>query len=246
MSLPDAVAAPCDTGPLQPRAVPRHLGIILDGNRRWARDRGLPTAAEGHRTGFGKIPEVLTWCADAGTAVVTLWMLSDDNITHRTTDELRDLYTIDEDVITQLVTDGRWQLHHIGQAHRLPAPLASLLRRAEQATRNNSGMLVNLAIGYGGRNDILSAVRTLVHDIRNGADPDVTEQRLASYLSTAGQPDPDLVIRPSGELRTSGFLLWQAALAELYFCDALWPDFSRADLAAALESYAARQRRFGA
>ncbi|MFE5736200.1 polyprenyl diphosphate synthase [Streptomyces celluloflavus] len=227
-------------------SIPRHLGIILDGNRRWARRHGLPTIRDGHCAGFGKIPDVLTWCEELGIEIVTLWMLSDDNIARRSAAELQDLYAIDEDVISKLITAGRWRLHHIGRTDLLPGRLVALLHAADLATRDNEGMLVNLALAYGGRSDILTALQSVLRDAQADRSVQVTEEQIARRLSTAGQPDPDLVIRPSGELRTSGFLLWQAALTELYFCDRLWPDFTRADLLDAVRAYGRRQRRFGA
>ncbi|MFJ2008511.1 polyprenyl diphosphate synthase [Streptomyces chartreusis] len=236
------VPAPPD--PRSPEAL-RHLGIILDGNRRWARHHGLPSSADGHSAGFGKIPEVLTWCTELGIEVITLWMLSDDNIAHRSTAELEDLYRIDEEVIAQLTRAGSWRLRHIGRSELLPERLVKVLRDAEHVTRHRPGPWVNLAIGYGGRSDLLSAVRTLLHDVKAGAAPEAAVDRLAEYLSTAGQPDPDLILRTSGEYRTSGFLLWQAALAEWYFCDRLWPDFTRDDLITAVDTYRRRHRRLG-
>ncbi|MFI7122092.1 polyprenyl diphosphate synthase [Amycolatopsis sp. NPDC049868] len=229
-----------------PPGVPQHLGIILDGNRRWARRRGLPTAADGHRTGFRKIPEVLSWCDELGIKVVTLWMLSDDNIAHRHAEEIRDLHAINERVINELIAFRRWRLRHVGRTELLPARLVSLLDTAERCSSNVRGMDVNLAIAHGGRSDIVAAMRTLAEDLRADNSIEVTEALISERLPTAGQPDPDLVIRPSGEFRTSGFLLWQAARAELYFCDRLWPDFSRADLLEAIEAFAHRRRRYGA
>ncbi|MGW0841767.1 polyprenyl diphosphate synthase [Streptomyces sp. NPDC002787] len=228
--------------------MPRHLGIVLDGNRRWARARGLTLPREGHLIGFAKIPDVLDWCEEFGIEIVTPWMPSDDNIRNRSQDELSDLYAIDADVITRLATSGRWRLHPIGDLELLPAWLAARLRAAEAETDGCGGMLVNLALGYGGRRDVLSAVRALIEEVAAGRTlpGTITEAALARHLSTAGQPDPDLVIRPSGEVRTSGFLLWQAALAEYYFCDRLWPDCNRADLLDALRAYSRRQRRLGA
>ncbi|MDJ1135142.1 polyprenyl diphosphate synthase [Streptomyces iconiensis] len=225
--------------------LPRHVGIVLDGNRRWARRNGLESTADGHRTGFDKIPDVLTWCAESGIQFVTLWMLSDDNIARRSASELEDLYAIDEGVINRLRASGRWRLHHIGNPDLLPRSIVRLLRDAEEDTHRNTGMLVNLAIGYGGRSDVLTAVRSIIEDVTHGRGVQVTEEELANRLSTAGQPDPEFIIRPSGEFRTSGFLLWQAALAELYFCDCLWPDFTRDDLAQALRSFSERTRRLG-
>lgn len=228
------------------RAVPRHVGIVLDGNRRWARRHGHSDVTEGHRVGFGKIPEVLDWCSELGIGVVTLWMLSTENIANRSAAELTSLYEIDEKVIRGLTADRRWRLHPIGRLDLLPAPLTEALREAEQTTRNVQGTLVNLAVAHGGRDDLLTAVRALVRDALRTGDPAVDARRLETHLSTAGQPDVDLVIRPSGELRTSGFLLWQAATAELYFCDRLWPDFDRTDLLDAVHAYRRRHRRLGA
>ncbi|WP_083936899.1 polyprenyl diphosphate synthase [Longispora albida] len=226
--------------------VPEHVGIILDGNRRWARAHGLATAGHGHRAGFGKIPEVLSWCEELGIRFVTVWMLSDDNVAHRSAAELQDLYTIDAEVVNKLASDGRWRLRAIGRTELLPGTLAELLHTAERATCGNGGMSVNLALAYGGRSDLLHAVRALADALRAGRITEVTEEHVSGQLSTAGQPDPDLIIRTSGELRTSGFLLWQAALAELYFCPRLWPDFTREDLTDAVRAYASRQRRLGA
>ncbi|MEV0705289.1 polyprenyl diphosphate synthase [Saccharopolyspora sp. NPDC050389] len=222
------------------------MAIVLDGNRRWARANGKSGAYEGHRAGFGKIPMVLGWCEEFGIEVVTLWMLSDDNIRTRSQRELVDLYAIDADVVDRLVAARRWHLRVIGSLELLPTRLADRLRRAERQTADVGGMLVNLAIAYGGRQDVVGAVRALVADVESGKPVRVTEEVLDSYLSTAGLPDPDLVIRPSGELRTSGFMMWQAAYAELYFCAPLWPDFARTDLEAALRAYSNRHRRFGA
>ncbi|MEV0056571.1 polyprenyl diphosphate synthase [Saccharopolyspora shandongensis] len=237
---------PVHSGSASPSRVPRHVAIVMDGNRRWARANGKSEVYEGHRAGFDKIPMVLGWCEEFGIGVVTLWMLSDDNIRTRSQRELVDLYAIDADVVDRLVAARRWRLHAIGSLGLLPTGLADRLRRAERQTADVGGMLVNLAIAYGGRQDVVGAVRALVADVESGKPVRVTEEVLASYLSTAGLPDPDLVIRPSGEIRTSGFMMWQAAYAELYFCAPLWPDFARTDLEAALRAYSNRHRRFGA
>ncbi|MFE0172368.1 polyprenyl diphosphate synthase [Streptomyces sp. NPDC059002] len=227
------------------RTTPRHVAIILDGNRRWARRNGLDAVREGHAAGFGKIPEVLGWCEEAGIGTVTLWMLSDDNIRSRTPSELADLYDINRDVVSRIAAARRWQLRHIGDPSLLPETLAEVLLQAEKDNRHVDGLRVNLALAYGGRADVVNAVRTLFEEMR-GIPPQITEESLSRHMSTAGQPDPDLAIRPSGELRTSGLLLWQAALSELYFCDCLWPDFSRADFDRALRTYGLRDRRLGA
>lgn len=228
-----------------PSAVPHHVGLVLDGNRRWAREKNLQDVSDGHRIGFGKIPEVLSWCDAAGIRIVTLWMLSTDNIKNRAQAELDALYEIDEDVTRKLVAGQRFRLSFLGNPAVLPARLVAVLRDAEAQTRHIEGMRVNLGIAYGGREEILQAVRSLVAEALSTGDTHVTEEQLAAHLLTAGQPDPDLVIRTSGESRTSGFLLWQAALSELFFCDCYWPDFSERDLHRALQSFSARDRRFG-
>lgn len=207
--------------------------------------RGSASAALGHREAFFKIPDVLDWCGSRGVGIVSLWMLSDDNIKRRSLNELNDIFEIQEEVLELLVRDGEWKIRHIGQRGILPSRLASLLKEAERVTRDRPGLCVNLAIGYGGRAEIIEAVRLMLADVKAGTDPDVAANRLPEYLYTAGQADADLIIRPSGEIRTSGFLLWQSALAELYFCDKYWPDFSKEDLDRALDSYAARHRRYG-
>ncbi|MBO3459003.1 di-trans,poly-cis-decaprenylcistransferase [Aetokthonos hydrillicola CCALA 1050] len=225
--------------------MPRHLAIILDGNRRWARANKLADVSEGHRIGFNKIPEVLSWCEDLGIRIVTLWMLSTDNIRNRPSRELAALYEIDEDVVQRLVETKRFKLNAIGSLKLLPDRLAGVLRTAVQKTKDVSGMLVNLGIAYGGREDILEAIQSVIADVVASGEIEITEELFSARLSTGGQPDPDLVIRTSGEYRTSGFLLWQAALSELYFCDCHWPDFTRTHLLRAVEAYSLRDRRFG-
>lgn len=233
-----------DTAPAKQRKVPNHVAIILDGNRRWARKQGLD-ASEGHRIGFGRIPQILSWCSAAGIKVVTLWMLSSDNVKNRSHGELDALYEIDEDVVQKLVALRSYQLRFIGLADLLPARLMSVLREAERETRDCTGLQVNLAIAYGGREELVHAVGALVADAVASGNTRITADRIAAHLGTAGQPDPDLIIRTSGEICTSGFLLWQAALAEYYFCDSFFPEFSEEDLHDALLSYGSRQRRFG-
>lgn len=224
---------------------PRHLGIVLDGNRRWARKNGYQDVSEGHRIGFGKIPDVMGWCDDAGIEMVTLWMLSTDNVKNRAKDELEALYEIDEDVARKLVATQRFRVRFLGNASVLPERLVSVLREAEEQTRSNKGLQVNMGIAYGGREELLQAVQSLVVEAKSSGNTLVTEERIAAHLLTAGMPDPDLIIRTSGESRTSGFLLWQAALAEFYFASCYWPDFSEDELERALQAYSKRDRRFG-
>ena len=190
-------------------AIPQHLGIVLDGNRRWARSHGL-TTAEGHRQGLAKAPEVLTWCEEAGLKIVTLWLLSTDNLQRRE-DELRPLFDSLTSTGDGVAAVGRWKVRHIGRADILTLRLKDALASAEESSADNSGMTVNLAIGYGGRDEIIRAVHRLItHNHNNGPLPAVASMDeltalLGSLVDTAGQPDPELIIRTSGEYRTSGF-----------------------------------------
>lgn len=232
-------------------ARPRHVGVILDGNRRWARASAAGDVATGHRRGADKIDELLAWCTDAGVEVVTLWLLSTDNLS-RPAAELDGLLRIIEETVEGLAAAGRsWRVHPVGSLDLLPDSTVRVLKEAEESTRSRTGLLVNVAVGYGGRREIADAVRGLLQQHAERGDSlvdvaaDLDPERIAEHLYTRGQPDPDLVIRTSGEQRLSGFLLWQSAHSEFYFCDALWPDFRRVDFLRALRSYALRQRRFG-
>jgi short-chain Z-isoprenyl diphosphate synthase len=229
---------------------PRHVGVILDGNRRWARAYGA-AAAEGHRAGADRILDFLGWCEDAGVERVTLWLLSTDNL-GRPPQELADLLGIIEDVVGRLAGARRWRVHPVGALDLLPASTARRLKEYEESSRDVEGIHVNVAIGYGGRREIADAVRSLLHDqAQQGRSIEelaeiLDVEHIAEHLYTRGQPDPDLVIRTSGEQRLSGFLLWQSAHSEFYFCEALWPDFRKVDFLRALRSYSQRHRRFGA
>jgi len=234
---------------LDPAAVPRHIGILVDGNRRWAKQYGTDTST-GHRAGADNVLEFLGWCDEARVEHVTLWLLSTDNLS-RPSDELAALYTIIDDLVGRIAATGRWRVHPVGSLDLLPAGLAEHLKEYESATREIDGMHVNVAVGYGGRREIADAVRSLLqeHAARGTTIADLAEvidvEHIAEHLYTKGQPDPDLVIRTSGEQRLSGFLLWQSAHSEFYFCEALWPDFRKVDFLRALRSYAHRERRFG-
>jgi short-chain Z-isoprenyl diphosphate synthase len=234
---------------LSTRELPRHVGVILDGNRRWATEQGS-TSAAGHRAGAAKIEEFLGWCDEVGVEVVTLWLLSTDNLA-RPAEELAPLLTIIEDAIRALADSGRWVVRHVGSKERLPERTRAVLLDAERRTAAVDGMTVNVAVGYGGRQELVDAVRAMLQE---GASAGATLEELAeeidvehiaAHLYTRGQPDPDLVIRTSGEQRLSGFLLWQSAHSEFWFCEAYWPDFRRVDFLRALRDYAARERRFG-
>ncbi|MFP5360840.1 MAG: isoprenyl transferase [Actinomycetes bacterium] len=228
---------------------PRHIGVILDGNRRWARQSGA-TASHGHQRGADKITEVLEWSQDAGVEVVTLWMLSTDNLA-RDPRELAPLLEIIATAIERLADDGRWRLQHVGDVSLLPPEAAARISAAVERSADATGLHVNVAVGYGGRHEIAEAVRSF---LRSGVDAghsleEVAEslsvEHIAEHLYTKGQPDPDLVIRTSGEQRLGGFLLWQSAHSEFYFCEAYWPDFRRIDFLRALRDYSQRERRLG-
>jgi short-chain Z-isoprenyl diphosphate synthase len=234
---------------LSPQAIPRHVGVMCDGNRRWARSAGLADVSSGHQAGADKIFEVLQWCRQMGVEVVTLWLLSTDNL-GRPASELEPLLRIIEDTVRGLVAQN-WHVNPMGALDLLPADTAQVLKDAAEATAAQQGLLVNVAVGYGGRREIADAVRSMLqeHATRGTTIEELAEildvEHIAEHLYTAGQPDPDLVIRTSGEQRLGGFLLWQSAHSEFYFCDAYWPAFRRVDFLRALRSYAARQRRFG-
>jgi short-chain Z-isoprenyl diphosphate synthase len=235
---------------LSPQSIPRHVGVMCDGNRRWARSAGLADVSSGHQAGADKIFEVLQWCRQMGVEVVTLWLLSTDNLA-RPAAELEPLLRIIEDTVRELVAQN-WHVNPMGALDLLPTGTAQVLKDAAEATADQTGLLVNVAVCYGGRREIADAVRSLLQDhaTRGTTIEELAEildvEHIAEHLYTAGQPDPDLVIRTSGEQRLGGFLLWQSAHSEFYFCDAYWPAFRRVDFLRALRSYAARQRRFGA
>ena len=230
---------------------PRHVGVIIDGNRRWAKSIGLEDVNDGHRVGADKIAELLRWCDEAGVGVVTLFLLSTDNL-QRPEPELVPLLRIIEGVAEDLAGPGRnWHLRAVGALELLPAETVAVLKEAEEETRDRPGASVNLAVGYGGRREIADAVRSLLaeHAERGTTLAELIEvldvEHIAEHLYTRGQPDPDLVIRTSGEQRLSGFLTWQTAHSEFYFTDVYWPEFRRVDFLRALRAYAARHRRFG-
>lgn len=229
--------------------LPRHVGVILDGNRRWAANQGSSTA-HGHQVGGKKIADFLGWCEELNIEVVTLWLLSTDNLT-RETQELNSLYTIIEKTITDLAQTKRWRIHPVGSLELLPDQMAQALSQVERDTANISGLIVNVAIGYGGRREVVDAVKSLLKEHATAGSTleelanMIDIEHIAEHLYTKGQPDPDLVIRTSGEQRLSGFLLWQSAHSEFYFEEAYWPNFRKVDFLRALRSYAARHRRFG-
>lgn len=229
--------------------LPHHIGVMVDGNRRWAKLAGTPTVA-GHQAGADKILEFLDWCEELNIKVVTLYMLSTDNL-NREPGELRDLLEVIGSTLDRLGETNRVKVQQVGARDLLPAELAQKLAALEASTANRTGVHVNVAIGYGGRREILDAIKSLLRDAAKDGrtleqvTDELSTDGIESYLYTKGQPDPDLVIRTSGEQRLSGFLTWQSAYSEFYFCEALWPDFRRVDFLRAIRSYAERERRFG-
>ncbi|RZS44437.1 short-chain Z-isoprenyl diphosphate synthase [Herbihabitans rhizosphaerae] len=230
---------------------PRHVGVVLDGNRRWAREAGFTDVNDGHRVGAQRIADLLGWCQEAKVQVVTLWLLSTDNV-NRPESELGPLLEIIGGVVDELAEpENPWRLRIIGALDVLPTETAARLSAAALRTDGRTGMEVNVAVGYGGRREIADAVRkilqqqaeagTSIEELAEAFDVD----HIAEHLYTSGQPDPDLVIRTSGEQRLSGFLLWQSAHSEFWFTEAYWPDFRRTDFLRALRDYAVRHRRFG-
>ncbi|PRX48971.1 short-chain Z-isoprenyl diphosphate synthase [Prauserella shujinwangii] len=232
---------------------PRHIGIMLDGNRRWAREAGFTDVNDGHRMGAKKIADFLGWCREAEVEVVTLWLLSTDNVRSRSSEEVTALLEIIPDVVDELAKPGNsWRLRIVGALDTLPTEVTARLTAAAQRTESRNSMVVNIAVGYGGRQEIADAVRKL---LEQHADEGTSIRELAKildvdhiseHLYTSGQPDPDLIIRTSGEQRLSGFLLWQSAHSEFWFTEAYWPAFRKVDFLRALRDFAVRHRRYGA
>jgi short-chain Z-isoprenyl diphosphate synthase len=225
--------------------------MIIDGNRRWARQLGYDSAAHGHRAGAAKMREFLEWCDDLGIKVVTLYLLSSDNLGNRPSSELADLIEIIAELADELSRFRDWRVQHVGSDAGLPESLVAALDAAEARTADKHGLHVNLAVGYGGRKEITDAMRSIVaaHHAEGRSLEDLAERLtpdlIGEHLYTGGQPDPDLVIRTSGEQRLSDFMLWQAAHSEFYFVEALGPDLRQVDFLRALRDYATRHRRFG-
>jgi undecaprenyl diphosphate synthase len=227
-----------------PAKVPAHVAIIMDGNGRWARARGLPRLA-GHRAGTENLRRVLRAAAEFGIQTLTIYAFSTENWA-RPSDEVRGLLNILEDVIDRELEELHQEgvcLRHIGRLERLDPKLQRKVEHAIELTRHNQKLVLNIAWNYGGRDEIVHAVQEI---LREGIPPEAVDEALiARHLFTAGSPDPDLVIRTSGEMRTSNFLIWQAAYAEWYVTPTYWPDFGKEELRAALVEYGRRERRFG-
>ena len=232
------------------RDMPTHIGIIMDGNRRAASElRILPW--EGHRLGAEKVDDVIEWCIDLGIKTATLYAFSTENF-KRPKKELERLYDLFEDYLTNVASDKRIhknkvKVKAIGKTELFPDRVITAIRTAEKSTKNHENFILHLAMGYGGREEVIHAVREIAKDVKSGklAPFDINEKTISKRLYTNGSPDPQLIIRTSGEERISNFLLWQSAYSELYFCETYWPLFRRIDLLRAIRTYQMRDRRFG-
>ncbi len=225
-------------------SLPKHIAIIMDGNGRWAIRRGLPRIA-GHKRGAETVRLITDQCRQLGVSVLTLYAFSDENW-GRPKEEvgfLMDMLSSFLKAEIETMKKKGIKFRTIGNIERLPRSVQNWIKKASSETRDNKDLILNLALSYGGRGEILEAIRRMQK--ANGNADALSEEIFSSFLDTAGLPDPDLIIRTSGEKRISNFLLWQAAYAELYFTDTLWPDFHEEDLLAAIVDYQGRQRRFG-
>jgi short-chain Z-isoprenyl diphosphate synthase len=239
-------------------ALPRHIGIIMDGNRRFARASGSAHVSWGHARGADKLQQVLSWCYEADIPVVTVWSFSLDNF-HRDTTEVEALLDLFESKTRELaqrseVHENGVRVRYIGKLSLLPESLQEAIRAVEEATAGYDRFHLNIAMAYGGREEITDAFKSFLEDRRDPSDAaggldraiaELDDEAIEKYLYTSGLPEPDLIVRTSGEVRMSGFLLWQSAYSEFYFCDTHWPAFRRIDFLRALRSHHQRQRRYG-
>jgi len=230
--------------------VPEHIAIIMDGNRRFAERIGMNTA-QGHAFGKSRLEKVLEWAEEIGVKILTVYGFSTENFT-RTDEEIDELMDLFERSFTSVVDDERIKekrvrITAIGAIESLPERVQKAIRSAEEATKDNTNFRLNIAIAYGGREELISAFKAIGEQIEKGeitADS-IDQDIIAKHLYTSGMPDPDLVLRTSGEVRVSNFLLWQLAYSELYFSDVYWPDFRRVDFLRAVRTYQKRKRRYG-
>jgi undecaprenyl diphosphate synthase len=227
-----------------PHKIPTHIGIIMDGNGRWALSRGLPRIA-GHRAGTENLRRIIEACIEFGIKYLTIYAFSTENW-GRPPEEVQGLMRIFEDVIDnelQELRDQGVRLRHIGRLDGLKPGFRKKVLEAIEFTKDNDRLMLNIAFNYGGRDEIVCAIQAMIKD---GVNPEeVSDELVSRYLFTAGVPDPDLIIRTSGELRSSNFLIWQGAYSEWYFPAAYWPDFNREELLHALEEFNTRERRYG-
>ncbi|WP_440060318.1 polyprenyl diphosphate synthase [Thermogladius sp. 4427co] len=230
---------------------PQHIGIIPDGNRRWARERGLNPLV-GHETGYERLKEVLNWVWELGVKYVTVYAMSTENCKYRDREEFYHLISILRKGIRELLESGeidkrKIRVKIIGDLSFLPGEVIDEIRKVEEKSSIYNEKVLTIAVCYGGRYEIIEAIKKVIEDYERGAirKEDLNEEVFRKYLMTSNVPDPDLIIRTSGEVRISNFLLWQSAYSELYFCDAYWPEFRKIDFWRAIRSYQLRERRFG-
>ena len=239
--------------------IPYHIGVILDGNRRYAKTEGFFDAAKrqyGHSEGGDKLEEVLHWCDELGVKIVSIWICSLDNFTNREEEEVEEIFNVIETKMRSLLTieglhTNQIKVRPMGKLELLPPSLQEAIRDVEEATKNYDKFILNVAVAYGGREEIVEAFRRyLQSEVAEGKEPDeiaaeLSADKIATHLYTSNLPDPDLIIRTSGEIRLSGFMLWQSAYSEYYFCDTYWPGFRKIDFLRAIRDYSHRERRFG-
>jgi undecaprenyl diphosphate synthase len=240
--MPEKTEAP--TLPVQSDRVPKHVAIIMDGNGRWAKQRGLPRA-EGHRHGVENLRRILRAAVEAGVEILTIYAFSTENWNRPKYEVemlMRLLEMFMDRELDELHSNGV-QIRHIGELDGVPPRLQRRIREGLELTRNNTRLILNVAFNYGGRDEIVRAVRRIVDE--GYKSEEITEELISSHLYTGGLPDPDLIIRTSGEMRVSNFLIWQGSYSELYATPTFWPDFDQEEFAKALEEYACRRRRFG-
>jgi len=240
---------------IRERPVPRHLGLILDGNRRYALERGFVDPLEAYVLGARKLDDMLLWCDELSIPAVSLWVLSTENF-RRDASEVSGILETVEAKLVQLARHPRThrlgvRVRAVGKLDLLPDSVVAAIREAEEATAANRGMVLTIAVAYGGRQEIIDAMQAMLREkTKQGEDLEtiiegISEETLAQYLYTPDLPDPDLIIRTSGEVRLSGFLLWQSAYSEFYFCDVHWPAFRKTDFLRAVRAFQQRDRRFG-
>lgn len=230
--------------------IPQHIAIIMDGNRRFAREYGLENA-EGHRKGREKVEEVLNWCLELGIKVLTVYALSTENF-KRSNEEIKDLMQIFYNALEDAIKDeriykNRVRIKIIGRRDMIPMALNEKIEKLEELTKDFSNFYFNIALAYGGREEILSAIKKIAKQVKDGdlKIEDINEKIVSENMYTQNIPDPDLLLRTSGEERISNFLLWQIAYSEIYFSDVYWPTFKKLDFLRAIHSYQLRKRRFG-
>lgn len=235
---------------IRKRPKPKHIGIIMDGNRRFANEFGINTAS-GHSKGARRLEDVLGWCWDIDIQIVTVYAFSTENI-RRSEEEVNELMNLFEKMFNKVaehksVHKRQVKINAIGDLSILPTRVQESIERAQQNTKNYNNFILNIAIGYGGREEIVNAVKKIARDYKENkiSENSINEGLISKYLYTSGLPDPDLIIRTSGEERLSGFLLWQSAYSELYFCDTFWPTFKKIDFLRAIKMYQQRKRRYG-